>query len=529
MARALPVAFDEARVDAIFAELDQSRLPGAAVGIAIDGEPVYRKAFGLATMELPTVLSTTTRMRIGSISKHFAALAFMLLCEDGVAELDAPVGKYLPELNPVVHDVTLRQLMGHIGGVRDVFDLAWSLSGTGTQATSADLLSLYRDIDDVHAAPGAEWSYCNGGYLMLGTVIEQLTGQPLEDVLQERIFAAVGMHDTLLRRFDTDFVPHSATLHTPSPGGGFEKSYLGTAIAGEGGIVSTVEDMLRWMAHLAAPVVGSPRTWATMKAPQTLANGTSTGYGLGLTTDHYRGVATLSHTGGVMGGNAQMLKVPDAGLDIAIMLNRGDVVGALLVNKILDSCLSGLQPVPTPQPHPVATGVFRSPTSGRVIQLLGNDGQQIIALDGEELGYEYDGQAFTPADAISHYVQTVRLIGDDQHPGAVELHHLGAVDELSSVPTGEISDPRPIAGRYRSESTGTDITIRSEQDQQWLTSSGRFGSVTYPLECVADGIWRARPVGAWTRGGGILSFDSDGMSFRLSRPRSRPLRFQRQS
>jgi CubicO group peptidase (beta-lactamase class C family) len=516
------VMFDEAKVDEVFADLDQNGLPGAAVGIAIGGVPVYRKAFGLASMELPTVLTTTTRLRIGSISKHFAALAYLLLCEDGLAELDAPVGKYLSDLHPVTHDVTMRQLMGHIGGLRDVFDLAWALSGTGTGATSADLLSLYRDLDDVNAAPGTEYNYCNGGYLILGTVIEQLTGQPLEDVLRERVFAVAWLHDTLLRRVDTDFVPNSATLHTPSPGGGFEKSYLGTAIAGEGGIVSTVEDMLRWLAHLDAPVVGSPRTWAAMKTPQTLANGTSTGYGLGLITDHYRGAPTLWHTGGVMGGNAQLLTVPGAGLDVVIMLNRSDVSAALLVNKVLDSCLSGLDPVPAPQPHPVAAGTFRSPVSGRVIQLLGDE-EQLIAIDGEELRYSYDGRVFTPAEAISHTVPAVRLVGDERHPSAVELHHLGAVDELLAVP--DTADPQSIDGRYRSASTGSDITIH----ESVLTSSGRFGSVSHPLEYVADGTWRARPVGAWTGGGGILSFSSDGSAFRLSRPRTRPLPFQRHS
>ena len=522
------IDFDEARVDEIFAQVDQSRFPGAAIGIAIDGEPVYRKAFGLASMELPVVLSPATRMRIGSISKQFAALAFMLLCEDGVAGLDDSIGEWLPELHPVAHDATMRQLLGHIGGMRDVFDIAWALSGTGRHATSADLLEIYRDIDDLNAPPGTEWNYCNGGYLIVGTVIERLTGQPLEHVLRERIFTPLGMSDTMLRRFDTDFVPNSATLHTPGSAGGFERSYLGTAIAGEGGIVSTVDDMLRWMTHMDAPVIGSLETWATMKTPQTLANGASTGYGLGLITDRYRGVGTLSHTGGVMGGNAQVLKVPEAGLDIVIMLNRGDVVGALLVNGVLDSCLSGLRPPAAPQGHPMVTGTFRSPATGRVIQFSGDDEAQIISIDGEGLPIEYDGSVFSPVGAVPHTDQTFRLIGDDRRPDTVELSSFGTVDRFHPVPPADMSDPEHIAGRYRSESTGTDVIIRCEHGEPQMASSGRFGSVTYPLVCVADGIWRAKPAKAWIRGGGILSFDDDSTSFRLSRPRTRPLLFRRQ-
>src|SRR5437762_7756253 len=94
----LDVAFDERKIDAIFAELNQCHLPGAAVGIAIGGKPVYRKGFGLARMELPVVLSPAIRMRIGSTTKHFAAFAYLLLCEEGKAGIDDPLGKYFPEL-----------------------------------------------------------------------------------------------------------------------------------------------------------------------------------------------------------------------------------------------------------------------------------------------------------------------------------------------------------------------------------------------------------------------------------------------
>src|ERR1700720_4491723 len=107
----MTIAFDEKKVDAIFTDFDQCHLPGAAVGIAIGGRPVYRKGFGLASIELPIVLSPSIRMRIGSTTKHFTALAYMLLCEEGRADVDDPIGKFLPELHPVSHKITMRQLM----------------------------------------------------------------------------------------------------------------------------------------------------------------------------------------------------------------------------------------------------------------------------------------------------------------------------------------------------------------------------------------------------------------------------------
>src|SRR5581483_4131877 len=161
----------------------------------------------------------------GSITKHFTALALLLLCEDGRAHIDDPVAKYLPELNPVSRAPTLRQIMGHISGLRDAHEITWQFSGTGHRICSDELLSLYKGIDDVDHPPGSAWSYNNGGYLILSVIIERITGKPLEEVLQERVFEPAGMADTLLRRWDTNFLANSATLHTSKSARTFEKSY----------------------------------------------------------------------------------------------------------------------------------------------------------------------------------------------------------------------------------------------------------------------------------------------------------------
>jgi D-aminopeptidase len=530
-----PVAFEESKIDAIFADLDQCHLPGAAVGIAIGGKPVYRRGFGLASMELPVALSPSIRMRIASMTKHFASLAYMLLCEDGKAAIDDPIGKYLPELHPVTHAVTVRQLMGHVGGLRDVFDICHQFSGTGRRISNADVLSLYRDIDDVNFVPGTAWSYNNGGYNMLSAAIERITGQSLEEVLRERIFVPVGMHDTLLRRFDTDFVPNSATPHMTNAAGGFEKSYIGGAADGAGGMVSTVDDMLGWLAHMDAPWVGQESTWALMKAPQVLANGCSTGYGLGLASARYRGLEMHSHSGSLMGSSSHMVKVPAAGLDVVIMVNRNDVSGAVLADKILDACLPGADPVKEGVRRSFATGIFRSPNSGRVIQLSSsssvyvgnNEPQQIASIDGADLPLEpNDDGTLGPAGIVRSAKMAVTLIGAPEKPASIRFSDYGNLDELFAVPSAEQADVGSIAGRYRSDSTGTEATISKTDNGPRLSTLGRFGSAEFTLECLADGIWRAKSPGpmAW---GGILSFDTDGAAFRFSSFRTRALIFRR--
>jgi CubicO group peptidase (beta-lactamase class C family) len=520
------IDFDESRIDALFAQLDQSHLPGAAVGIALGGRPVYRKGFGLASIELPIVLSPSTRMRIGSTSKHFAALAYLLLCEEGRAAIDDPIGRYLPELHRVPREVTVRQLMAHVGGLRDVHDIRYQFSGTQRPVAAAELLSLYHDIDDVNFAPGTAWSYNNGGYLMLSAAIERIAGQPLEHVLRERIFEPVGMCDSMLRRWDTDFVCNSATLHMSNRLGAFERSYLGKEYLGEGGIVSTVDDMLRWLAHMDRPVIGNAATWQAMKAPYKLVNGRSTEYGMGLMIDRYFDLDTIHHGGWVMGGNAQMLKVPAAGLDIVVIVNRSDVLSTTLADRIIDACIPDLGRTARDSVRSFASGTFRSYATGRVVQLFVRDGQQFASIDGTDVAVEPDAQGVLwPALGGRRAKPAIILEGDARNPVEIRLSEPGNVDHLLAAQPVAHIDVRTIEGRYRSETTGTLARISVTEEGPRLSTAGRFGSAEFTLECLAAGIWRARSTSAmpW---GGVLSFEEQGTAFGFHTPRSRALMFR---
>lgn len=519
------VSFDEERVEAIFAGLDQCR-PGAAVGIAIGGTPVYRKGFGLAGLAPPVVLSPSTGLRIYATTKPLTGLACLLLCEEGRAGLDDPIGKYLPEMHPVTHGVTMRQLMGHTGGLRDVLDLHYQFDGTGF-VSEGELLSLYRDIDDANFAPGTNWAYNNGGYLMLGAAIERIAARTLAEVLRERIFAPLRMHGTLLHRSDADVMPDSAAAHMPTPAGGFEEASPGAACAGAGGVVSSVDNLLAWLAHMEAPSVGSASTWHLMKTPQTLPNGTSTGYGLGLMSGRYRGVDTLHHTGAGLGGSAQMLKVPAAGLDVVVLVNRHDVSAAALADRILDVCLPDLEPVRTPARCFLDARTFRSPATDRVVQLRLAHGSPLAMIDGLDVPVEPDeAGVLRPTRAFAFLNLALTLLGDRQHPAAIRLDEFGHRDDLLPVPPAAEPDVRAIAGRYRSKTTGIEATIVETGSGVRLGTAGRFGSAAFALECLGEGLWRSRATGPvpW---GGVLVFDAAAATFRFSSLSTRALSFSR--
>jgi D-aminopeptidase len=513
---------DEAAIDALFANVDQDERPGVAVAVAIHGIPVYRKGFGLANMELPVLLAPSMRMRIGSTTKHFAALAYMLLCEEGRVGIGDPIGKYVPDLHPVSQDVTMRQLMGHTSGLRDAMTVGMMLNGHDAPLTDRELVAAYRTIDDVEFAPGASWSYNNGGYILLTAAIEAITGETLDDVLRARIFEPAGMADTMLRRWDSGFVPNSATLHFFTPGG-FTRDKMGMEISGAGGIVSTMDDMLRWLKHMDAPVVGSAETWRLMKEPHRLNNGRSTGYGLGLITDTYRGVTTLSHGGGVVAGNSQMIKVPAAGLDISIATNRADVSAADLANKIIDACLEGLGPAPQPAMGKAREGSFVSARSGRVLRLLAQGDMQMMALDGGPPLplFKAAAERLTLPPIMSFFQQEVAIEED-----LVRLTDFGNEDVFEGAASAPDATLEASEGTYRSEAAQATLEVRRAGAAWTLVATGGRGRVQYQLSPIATAVWQATPTGPFAALGAVARFNPDG-SLELTAGRMAKLRFHR--
>ncbi len=294
----------------------------------------------------------------------------MLLAEEERLSIDESPRKVLPELPGWANAITLRQLMAHTSGMRDSLDLILHTAGPGVAAAPDIHLRMLAALDSVNFAPGESWSYNNGGYALLTEIVARVSGQPLADFLRERIFEPVGMNDTLLRALDTDLVSNSATLHVPSPAGGYTRGVFGVPIGGEGGIVSTVDDMLMWLKNMSDPVVGSRETWQTMRTPLT-----SHGYGLGLIAGRHRGLATVHHAGAVVGGSSQMIKLVDHQLDIIVMSNGlGGLELHNLVDAIIESCIPGLPP-PEDVPAEPITGIFYSAATGRRLALEAIEGK----------------------------------------------------------------------------------------------------------------------------------------------------------
>jgi CubicO group peptidase (beta-lactamase class C family) len=531
--RPTPVRFDEAAVDAVFAPYDQDALPGAVVGVAVDGVPVYRKGFGRANIELPVPLSPTIRLRIASVSKHFVALAYLLLVEEGRAGLHDTLGRHLPELHPTAHDVTVRQLMSMTSGLRDAYVPEYIFGDLIPQVTAAELVELYRDYGELDFAPGTNFLYNNANYELLMTVIERITGQRLEDVLRERIFAPVGMTSSELHRpWDLDFVPNRAAAHMVGPTGRWEK-WTWAEFVGAGGILSTIDDMLRWLAHMDAPTVGTPASWEELRRTTVLENGTETRYGLGLFRIDHRGVPILSHSGGGLGSNTYMVKVPSARLDVMVMVNRGDARASDLAGAVLDACLPDLAPRSAPTGAPIATGLFRSRQNGRVVGLVeGPDGQEVrVGGSTSSVGADPDG-VLRSRGSESFLRYDVTLRGDPARPSGIRLETFGNREELERVELTGVPDASRIAGRYRNDALGLEVVVVAGTDAPIARTSSRFGRNEFRLVPVADDVWEATsPRSSVSSPCGTFAFDADagGFAHTWHYLSGTPIRFTRQA
>lgn len=534
-----------AALDALFEPFNRGDAPGMVVGVAHEGRVLYRRAFGLASIEQGVANAPSTRMRIGSTSKHFACLAALLLAEQGRLDIEAGVRRYLPEL-PVqdpCREPTLRQLMTHTGGMRDSLDLGFLASGMTVKPRGASLASQVRQRE-ANFAPGEKVVYNNGGYHLLSHAIARAAGMPFEQVLQETIFAPLGMHATISVPSDFVLVPGIAALHVPQPGGGWRRGvFPSEEVLGEGGIVSTVDDMLRWLAHMRKPTLGSAASWETMRAPARLNNGSLSTYALGLMVEDYRGVPVVHHGGTVIGGNCQMLTVPGHGLDVIIMSNGARVSLFDLANQVIEAVLGEAAfplapdtPALAARYAPLAGVVYASPDGamvvgfGRVQDRLGlvihNAPPIALSEDAGALRLDFNRSATGP------YRIAIAPLEGGVAPPTVSFEDAGSTTILARLPQALplLHGGRALVGRYRAHDLGADAVLAFEGETMVLRIAGEFGPSVLHLTPLSDTLFAWKFGGELAPLGGTLCVErrSDRVGgLRINTLRTRHLHFER--
>ncbi|MET0208514.1 MAG: serine hydrolase domain-containing protein [Burkholderiaceae bacterium] len=534
-------------LDELFLPVNRSDAPGVVVGVARKGRPIYRRGFGLASVESGLVNTPRIRMRIGSTSKHFTCLAVLLLAEEGKVDVDAGIRRYIPELPDSLPEPTLRQLMSHTGGWRCYLDVAFLADGGAIRPKGQALATqvLQRGIN---FPPGERMIYNNGGYHLLSIVVDRVAGMDYETFLQQRIFAPLGMIDSASVPSDFDVQPNTASLHIPLGEGRFRRGIFPTEeVRGEGAIISTVDDMLRWLVHLRAAqkTVGSAQSWAQMLTMTTLNNGTVNPYGLGLMRHDYRGVEVIHHAGGVVGGACQMITVPAHELDIIIINNGGALSPTEAAYKVIDAVLGDevLAPARVPPKadrfKPLIGRRYHAPGSGFQFGFVETAGKlEITVLNSPGLPLrEVDDQlllAFEDVAVGPLELRTADLGATDAAPATLILREAGNAerfDLLPETPPALKEAGAALVGRYRSADLGdASAEIAFDGDQLMLRIKGGFGGNAMTLEAFSADAFGWKVTDPLLPLGGGLSVRREGgavTGFRVDTTRTRHMAFER--
>jgi CubicO group peptidase (beta-lactamase class C family) len=323
-------------IDALFSGYTGA-VPGASVIVIRDGRVVFRRAYGMADLERKTPASPTTDYRLASLTKQFTAMAIMLLVRDGRLTYDQPARTLLPELPPATAGVTIRHLLNHTSGLLDYEDL---IPDTQTvQVSDQDVLQLLASRDSVNFPAGTKYRYSNSGYCLLALVVERVSGMAFADFLRQRVFAPLGMARTLAHRDGRDTVPERAYGYTPDSGRFVPSDQSVTsATLGDGGIYTSVDDLVHWDAALYTERLVDRVTLALATTPPVLP-GNSTQYGFGWFVDAYRGLRRWRHTGETSGFTNAIQRFPERRTTIIVLTNRNGGTPWTIAERIADLLL----------------------------------------------------------------------------------------------------------------------------------------------------------------------------------------------
>lgn len=325
-------------VDDLFAAYNGSTVPGASVAVVRDGAVIARGAYGMADLERGVRATPETEYRLASVSKQFTAMAVMLLAKGGKLRYDQPIRAVLPELPPTAAAVTIRHLLNHTSGLYDYEDLI--PESRTAQLNDRDVLDLLAAKDSVYFPAGTQYRYSNSGYVLLGLIVARVSGISFPDFLRTRIFEPLGMHASVVHVEGSDTISHRAYGYSPR-GGTFVQTdqSITSATLGDGGIYTTVDDMVRWDAALYGTSLVDAATLELATTAPRLEGGATTQYGFGWFVDTYRGERRWRHTGETSGFRNAIMRFPGKRLTIVILTNRSSGEPQAIAERIADRLL----------------------------------------------------------------------------------------------------------------------------------------------------------------------------------------------
>lgn len=313
----------ERSIDEMMKDYNRSNAPGASVLVLKNDSIVFKKAYGCADITALTPVTTTTNFRLASITKQFTAMAIVLLAEQEKLSLDDNLINFFPDFPSYGKEITIRHLLTHTSGLVDYESLI--PDSQTVQVRDADCLKLMYTVDSLYFPAGTKYQYSNTGYALLALITEKVSGKQFADFLKENIFDVVGMKTTVAYEQGISTVVNRAYGHSRTDSSWIQADQSVTsAVLGDGGIYSNVEEMALWISALwnykLLPEKIQRQTWSEA----TLNDGTKIDYGLGWHLETYQGIRHPHHGGSTRGFRNHILIFPEQRLMVIVLTNRNE-------------------------------------------------------------------------------------------------------------------------------------------------------------------------------------------------------------
>lgn len=460
------LAAQDARIDSLFASWARGDGPGCIAGVKHRGSTIHLKAYGMSNLEYGVPLSTESVSESGSVAKQFTSAVMVLLAQQGKLSLDDDIRKHLPEVPNFGRTITIRHLLTHSSGLRD----QWALLGIsgwppGTQVHSIPLiLDLVSRQRMLNFEPGSLYLYSNTGYALAGAIVQRVTGKSLAEWSRDNLFQPLGMGNTEWRDDYRRVVKGRATAYSRTGSGAWLQDMPFTMVYGNGGLLTTVPDLLRWNDALSAGT--APLSAALVKeleTPGKLNDGSSLQYALGLGVNDYRGVREVSHGGATAGYRTFLARWPGQELSVAILCNAANAAPDQYAHQIARSVL-GLSTEASP-PSPTVTvgaadvaplaGAWRDSTNDRILTFRAQGADLTASAGGPVL-------SLTPLGSMRFWNSLTGTFQFEQTGGAWRLvernggaHFYAKIDPADTVGVR----PQEYEGRYRSDELQVTYTL----------------------------------------------------------------------
>ena len=326
-------------VDQLFSHWDTPDTPGAVVAIIKEGRIIYQRAYGMADLERAVPLSLESVFDIASVSKQFVAMSVLLLQEEGELSLDDDIRGTLPEIPDYGQTISVRHLIHHTSGIRDYMDLMW-LAGMSHENSyhDAEIIDLVARQKALDFEPGEEFLYSNSGYLLLGAIVEKVSGHTLGEFTRQHILDPLEMNVSHFYDDFTRVVENRVLSYSRREAGGYKAVQYIFDVVGDTGLLTTVGDLYRWDLNFYDNVLGreGQKLIERMQTPGRLNSGETLDYASGLGIDAYRGLSVVKHSGSAAGYRSQLLRFPDQRFTVIVLSNLAELGPTKLAERVAD-------------------------------------------------------------------------------------------------------------------------------------------------------------------------------------------------